>query len=153
LLEAEEPISTKTAIWHFIFTLGAEFESIQNNYRIGNLPAEWNTQDLPTLLVLCHNYSNSVNSQVLLKHESPTKTPAPNGDQAHHHKKVRQWFLNPGNIKLNWKLNKRKTQGSVSIICLTLMLLRSVTSRRSVTGSLLKGLLQLPINHLSHLVN
>ncbi len=69
LLEAEEPISTKSAIWHFIFTLGMEFESIQNNYRIGNLPTEWNTQDWPTLLVLCCNYSNSVNSQVLLKWE------------------------------------------------------------------------------------
>ncbi len=32
LLEADEPISTKSVIHHFLFTLGPEFESIQNNY-------------------------------------------------------------------------------------------------------------------------
>lgn len=58
LLEADEPISTKSVIHHFLFTLGPEFESIQNNYQIGNLPSEWNTQDWPPLLGLCCNYSN-----------------------------------------------------------------------------------------------
>jgi len=37
---------------HFIFTLGSEFESIQNNYRIGCLPLEWQTTHWPSLLVL-----------------------------------------------------------------------------------------------------
>jgi hypothetical protein len=32
LTEADEPISTKSAIRHFIFTLGSEFETIQNNF-------------------------------------------------------------------------------------------------------------------------
>jgi hypothetical protein len=39
LQDAEETILTKSAIRHFIFTLGVEFEVIQNNFRIGNLPA------------------------------------------------------------------------------------------------------------------
>jgi hypothetical protein len=34
----EETISTKSAMRHFIFTLGSEFDTIQNNFRIGNLP-------------------------------------------------------------------------------------------------------------------
>jgi hypothetical protein len=38
LSEVEEPIPLKSAIRHFIFTLGPDFEAIQNNYRIGNLP-------------------------------------------------------------------------------------------------------------------
>jgi hypothetical protein len=32
------PIPTNIAMRHFLFTLGLEFESIQNNYRIDNLP-------------------------------------------------------------------------------------------------------------------
>jgi len=63
LLEAEEPISTRSAIRQFIFTLGPEFEQIQNNYRINNLPSDWATQDWPTILVLCRNYFNSVKPQ------------------------------------------------------------------------------------------
>ncbi len=53
LNDAEEPVPLRSAIRHFIFTLGTEFETIQSNYRIGNLPSQWNTQDWPTLLVLC----------------------------------------------------------------------------------------------------
>jgi lysophospholipase L1-like esterase len=40
LLEANEPISTKSAIRQFIFILAPKFETIQNNFRIGNLPPE-----------------------------------------------------------------------------------------------------------------
>jgi hypothetical protein len=58
------------AMRHFIFTLGPEFETIQNNYHIGNLPAEWKTQDLPTLLVPCHDYFNSINPQGITKCDS-----------------------------------------------------------------------------------
>jgi len=50
----------------FIFTLGMEFSANQTNYRIGNLPQEWNTTDWPTLLVLCRDYYNSVNPKGLL---------------------------------------------------------------------------------------
>jgi hypothetical protein len=41
---------------HFIFTLRSDFETVQNIFRIGNLPSEWHTQDWPTLLVLCCDY-------------------------------------------------------------------------------------------------
>jgi hypothetical protein len=40
LSEADDKISDKSAMRHFIFTLGVEFEPIQNMYRIGSLPAE-----------------------------------------------------------------------------------------------------------------
>jgi hypothetical protein len=46
--QADDRISTKSAMGHFIFTLGPEFESIQNNYRIGNLPLAWQTTDWPS---------------------------------------------------------------------------------------------------------
>jgi len=55
LADADEPISPKAAIHQFIFMLGNEFETIQNNFRINNLPAKWNTQDWPTLLTLCRD--------------------------------------------------------------------------------------------------
>jgi hypothetical protein len=63
LIKADELIPMKSAIHHFIFTLGLEFETIQINFRIGNLPSEWNSQDWPTLLILCCNDSNSIDSQ------------------------------------------------------------------------------------------
>lgn len=92
LLEVEEPISTRSAIRQFIFTLGPEFEQIQNNYRINNLPANWATQDWPTILVLCRNYFNSVKPQgVSNKDPSGDST---NQDRAAQQKKVRNWFLN-----------------------------------------------------------
>jgi hypothetical protein len=50
---------------HFIFTLGSEFESIQNNYRIGCLPLEWQTTHWPSLLVLCRDFYNSANPKGL----------------------------------------------------------------------------------------
>ncbi len=39
----EETISNKSAMHHFIFTLGSEFDNIQNNFRIGNLPTHTGT--------------------------------------------------------------------------------------------------------------
>jgi hypothetical protein len=60
LADADEPNSPKAAIRQFIFTSANELETIQNNFRINNLPAEWNTQDWPTLLTLCRDYNNSV---------------------------------------------------------------------------------------------
>jgi len=50
---------------HFIFTLGSEFEPIQNNYRIGCLPLEWQTTHWPSLLVLCRDFYNSANPKGL----------------------------------------------------------------------------------------
>jgi len=93
LEEAEEPIATKAAIRQFIFTLGPEFENIQNNFRINNLPAEWNTQHWPTLLSLCRDNYNSVKF-----HQSNRRTPVSsdqNAERENHQKKVREWFMNP----------------------------------------------------------
>jgi hypothetical protein len=53
LSDADEVISTKSGMRHFIFTLGSEIDTIQNIFQIGNLPTSWQTQDWPTLLVLC----------------------------------------------------------------------------------------------------
>jgi hypothetical protein len=58
LNDATDPISPKSAVRHFIFTLGPEFETIQNNYRIGNLPSAWQTESWPDILILCRDYYN-----------------------------------------------------------------------------------------------
>jgi hypothetical protein len=60
LEEAGEPIPVRSAIRQFLFTLGADFAPIQNNYRINLIPEEWKTTDWPSLLVLCRDYANSV---------------------------------------------------------------------------------------------
>lgn len=39
--DADEPIPTKGAIRHVLFTLGSEFEPLQNNYRLGTISEEW----------------------------------------------------------------------------------------------------------------
>lgn len=74
-------ISTKSAIRHFIFTLGPEFETIQNNCHIDNLPMTWKTQDWPLILTLCQDYYNVVKSQ---------------GSQ----KKIKQWLDCKGTIEI-----------------------------------------------------
>jgi len=91
--QAEDKISTKSAMRQFIFTLGSDFEAIQNYYRIDNLPPAWNTTDWPTLLVLCRNYYNSVNPKGPSSRDSSTSE----GYQQRmsQQKKVREWFLNP----------------------------------------------------------
>jgi len=77
---------SKSAIRHFIFTLGPEFETIQNNFHLGNLPAKWATQDWPSILILCHDYYNSVKPQGLTKHDSSSH---PTIDQEAHQKKIK----------------------------------------------------------------
>jgi hypothetical protein len=52
LQDADEPILLKSAIQQFIFTLGPDFEPIQNNFRVKVLPAECYTDDWPTILSL-----------------------------------------------------------------------------------------------------
>jgi hypothetical protein len=54
-------IPTQNAIRHFIFTLGDEFQPLQNNFRLGTISEDWKTQDWPSLLVLCRDFYNSVN--------------------------------------------------------------------------------------------
>jgi hypothetical protein len=94
--QADDKISTKSAMQHFIFTLGAEFESIQHNYRIGNLPQEWNTTDWPSLLVLCRNYYNSVNPKGLILRDRDPNFENNHAQRMTQQKKVKEWFLNPG---------------------------------------------------------
>jgi hypothetical protein len=43
--EEVETIPTKNAIRQFIFTLGDEFQPLQNNFRLGTISEEWKTQD------------------------------------------------------------------------------------------------------------
>jgi len=91
LTDAEEQISTKSALRQFLFTLGPEFEPIQHNYRINNLPDEWKTQDWSKFLVLCRDYYNSVKPS----HSDRKTSPDILFDKEAHQKKVRNWFLNP----------------------------------------------------------
>jgi hypothetical protein len=81
---------------HFIFTLGSEFESIQHNYRIGNLPQEWNTTDWPSLLVLCRNYYNSVNLKGPISRDRDPNLENNHAQRMAQQKKVKEWFLKPG---------------------------------------------------------
>jgi hypothetical protein len=92
LADAEEPISTRSAIRQFIFTLGPEFETIQNNFHLENLPKKWNTQDWPSILVLCRDYFNSIKPQGVGKKESSPHLPF--DCEAHQHK-IKMWFGNP----------------------------------------------------------
>jgi len=96
-LDADEPIAPKAAIRHFIFTLGSEFETIQNNFRLNNLPTEWQTTDWPTILKLCRDYYNSIKPN-----QVTSKRPSPSGDsidRENHQRKVKEWFLNPSKHK------------------------------------------------------
>ena len=100
--------------------LRSQFETIQNNFRIGNLPSEWHTQEWPALLVLCRDYSNSLNSQAILKRESSKPLPGPTShDRANHHKKIRQWFLNPMNYKAELETEQKKCGEKCCIYHLT----------------------------------
>jgi hypothetical protein len=92
LQEADDPISTKSAMQHFISTSGPELKSIQNNYQVGNLPSQWHTTDWPSLLRLCRDYYNSIRPHSLGKKDSSSDPPV---DRIAQQKKVREWFLNP----------------------------------------------------------
>jgi len=108
LQEAEDPISTKSAIRHFIFTLGSEFETSQNNYRIGNLPAAWTTQDWPSILVLCRDYFNSIKPLGISHREFSSESTL---DMVAHKKKIREWFMNPTKYKKELDAEELKQSG------------------------------------------
>jgi hypothetical protein len=101
--DADGNIPTKLAVHHFIFTLGSEFEPIQNNFRLENLPIKWQTEDWPTLLVLCRNFYHSVKPHGVtssVKPQGVTGQPKNNFAQHNvdcitHQKKVREWFSFP----------------------------------------------------------
>jgi hypothetical protein len=87
LRDADDPITTKSAMHNFLFTIGHEFEPIQNLYCLDNLPVAWRTTHWPTLLILCRDFYNSVNPLGVTKKESILD----NGlDRAAHHKKIKQ---------------------------------------------------------------
>jgi hypothetical protein len=92
--QAEDKISTKSAMRHFIFMFGSEFETIQNNYHTGNLPDEWKTAHWPTLLILCHNYYNSINPNGIVSQDRDSLNEA-YAKRMSQQKKVKEWFLNP----------------------------------------------------------
>ncbi len=86
-LSDAKPISTKSAMHHVIFTIGPEFETIQNMFQIGNLSTQWNTQDWPTFIVLRQNYFNSLKPQGVSRQDQSVK----NGfDRVAQHKKVKE---------------------------------------------------------------
>ncbi|MFN9960758.1 MAG: hypothetical protein ACK55I_47355, partial [bacterium] len=87
-----DQISPTSAMRHFIFTLGSEFEPIQNNCRIDNLPEKWKTADWSGLLILCRDYFHSVKPQGVSKPMTPTDGFV---DHTAHRKKVKSWFMNP----------------------------------------------------------
>jgi hypothetical protein len=93
--DADGNIPVKNAVRHFIFTLGPEFEPIQNNYRLDNLPVKWQTEDWPTILVLCRNFYHSVKPQGTLSQPSKNNFASHNVDRITHQKKVKEWFSNP----------------------------------------------------------
>jgi hypothetical protein len=99
---------------HFIFMLGSEFKTIQNNFHIGNLPSEWHTQDWPTLLILCWDYFHSINPYGILKWDhsnNGTSSVINPADHAAQHKKVKQWFLNPAKFCCELESEQKKYPG------------------------------------------
>jgi hypothetical protein len=112
LEEAGEPIPVHSVVRQFIFTLGSDFTPIQNNHRIGLLPDEWKTTDWPTLLVLCRNYANSVRPQgQRQKGESTDFDTNPSLDRTAHHKKIKQWFMNPVKFRAEMEAEQAKFAG------------------------------------------
>jgi hypothetical protein len=109
LEDAGEAIPPKTAIRQFISTLGSDFLQIQNNFRIGHLPESWKTEDWPSILVLCHDYANSVRPQGHTKID-PSSDFATDGsiDRTAHHKKIKQWFMNPTKYKAELEAEQLK---------------------------------------------
>jgi hypothetical protein len=108
LQDADEPVTTKSAIRQFIFTLGSEFESIQNNFRVKVLPSEWYSEDWPTILTLCRDYYNSVKPHSLLRCEN---TGEQNGDRAAYQKKIRDWWLKPSKFSKLIETEQQKHPG------------------------------------------
>jgi len=109
-----ETVPKQDAIRHFLFTLGSDFESIQNSYRIDNLPSSWKTDDWPTLLILCRDYYNSLHPT-----GPPSKKDSTPGDhifaskqeRVAHQKKIRLWFMNPVKFKKELDTEQKKYVG------------------------------------------
>jgi len=94
LNEADDKISTSSAMRQFIFTLGTEFAPIQNLYRIDNLPPAWKTTSWPSLLLLCHDFYNSINPKGITSSRDTPNTTDYTTWMAQQ-KKVKEWYLQP----------------------------------------------------------
>jgi hypothetical protein len=115
--EEVETIPTKNAIRQFIFTLGDEFQPLQNNFRLGTISDEWKTQDWPSLLVLCRDFYNSVNptgpSVKRDRDRGGDRDPFAElqVDRTSHHKKIRLWFMNPAKHRADLEAEQIKYSG------------------------------------------
>jgi hypothetical protein len=115
--EEVETIPTKNAILQFIFTLGDEFQPLQNNFRLGTISEEWKTQDWPSLLVLCRDFYNSVNptgpSVKRDRDRGGDRDPFAElqVDRTSHHKKIRLWFMNPAKHRADLEAEQIKYSG------------------------------------------
>jgi len=97
----------------FIFTLGDEFQPLQNSFRLGTILEDWKTQNWPSLLVLCRDFNNSVNPRGPTAKRDRDRDPFTELqiDRASHHKKIRMWFMNPHQHKHDIDLEQRKFTG------------------------------------------
>jgi len=111
--EEVETIPIKNAIRQFLFTLGPEFEPVQMNYRLGTLASDWKTEDWPMLLVLCRDFYNSVNPKGPNVKRERERDPFVEFqvDRASHHKKIRNWLMNPSRYKSELEAEQRKYSG------------------------------------------
>ena len=70
------------------------------------------TQDWPTLLVLCRDFYNSVNPKGPPKRgRDPESEKMSEEERTAHHKKIRSWFLNPSRYKSAIEAEQRKHNG------------------------------------------
>jgi len=101
--EETETISIKSAIRQFNSTVGTEFEPLQMNFCLGTLAPEWKTEDWLTLLVLCHDFYNSVNPRGPISVAKCERDPFSElqVDRSSHHKKIQNWFMNPSKFQSN----------------------------------------------------
>jgi len=110
--DADEPIPKKSAIRQFLFTLGPEFQPLQNNFRLGSITDDWKTQDWPTLLILCRDFYNSVNPKGPSKQNQDNDSDRMSeADRNAHHKKIKSYFLNPIRYKSELEAEQKKYAG------------------------------------------
>jgi hypothetical protein len=94
------------------YSLGSEFEPLQQNFRLGSIADEWKTQDWPTLLVLCRDFYNSVNPKGPLKRTRDTDSDRMSeAERTAHHTKIRNWFMNPSQFKSELEAEQKKHPG------------------------------------------
>ncbi len=148
IANADEPISTKASIHHFLFTLGSKFESIQNNFRIGLLPPEWQTQDWPTMLALCRDYSNSVNPQGLLIRIHRLIVVCPRLNVPLGTERLSSGFSTLPSISPKWQRLKNCMSENASITLQNHMLLRNGLLKRIVKNVWLRRRMGLLLSQL-----